>query len=110
MQQARFLLLPSECYEGFPMTIAESFACGLPVLASRMGAMEVLIEDGRSGTHFAPGDPADFAAKAQEAWNQPERLRRMGAHARQIYLDSYTAERNYLTLMDIYRRAMQMRN
>ena len=110
MQQARFLLLPSECYEGFPMTIAEAFACGLPVLASRMGAMEVLIEDGRSGIHFAPGDAADCAAKALEAWKQPGRLCRMGAQARQIYLDSYTAERNYLTLMDIYRRAIELRH
>jgi glycosyltransferase involved in cell wall biosynthesis len=110
MQEARFLLLPSECYEGFPMTIAEAFACGLPVVASRIGAMEVLIEDGCSGLHFASGDPADCAAKVQEAWGQPGFLRRMGGEARQKYLDCYTAERNYSTLMDIYRRAMNMHN
>jgi glycosyltransferase involved in cell wall biosynthesis len=108
MQEARFLLLPSECYEGFPMTIAEAFACGLPVVASRIGAMEVLIEDGRSGLHFSPSDPADCAAKALEAWGQPALLRRMGGDARQKYLDCYTAERNFTTLMDIYRRAIDL--
>src|SRR6202042_1851647 len=37
MQGARFLVFPSEWYEGFPVTIAESFACGVPVLCSRLG-------------------------------------------------------------------------
>src|SRR5450631_595192 len=44
---ARFLILPSECYENFPMSIAESFACGTPVVCSRLGAMQEIVTDNR---------------------------------------------------------------
>src|SRR5579863_546585 len=43
LQGARFLVLPSIWYEGFPLVIVEAFACGVPVIASRLGAMEEII-------------------------------------------------------------------
>src|SRR5262249_37196696 len=52
LRDARFLLFPSEWYEGFPMTLAESFACGTPVICSRLGAMQEIVADGRTGLHF----------------------------------------------------------
>ena len=63
MRRARFLIFSSEWYENFPVTIAEAFACGVPVVCSRMGAMQEIVEDGRTGLHFTPGDAADLAAK-----------------------------------------------
>jgi glycosyltransferase involved in cell wall biosynthesis len=110
MKAARLLVFPSEWYEGFPLTIAEAFACGLPVAASRLGAMEVLIEDGRTGLHFEPGNPDDLARKVEAVWGEADRLRRMGREARQEFLAHYTAEKNYDLLMDIYRRAIEARH
>ncbi len=49
---AQCLIVPSECYEGFPMVVAESFACGTPVLASRIGSLEELVPDGIRGRQF----------------------------------------------------------
>src|SRR5579862_2357346 len=72
LKNARFLVLPSECYENFPMTIAEAFSCGTPVLCSRLGAMQETVTDGRTGMHFSPGDPADLAAKVLWAWSHPK--------------------------------------
>ncbi|MHC5827879.1 MAG: glycosyltransferase, partial [Nostoc sp.] len=46
MQNARFLVFPSIWYEGFPLTIAEAFACGLPVLVSKLGSMVEIVENG----------------------------------------------------------------
>ena len=106
MKDARFLVFPSGCYENFPLAIAEAFACGVPVIASRLGAMAEIVEDGRTGLLFTPGDPEDLAAKVEWAWTHPQRMMEMGHEARREYEQKYTAARNYEMLMEIYRRAM----
>ena len=107
MRRAAFLVVPSEWYEGFGLVIAEAFACSLPVVASRLGAMRELIEDGVTGLHFQPGDPADLAAKVRWAAENPSDMRRMGENARRVYEDNYTPESNYRHLMAIYDDAAQ---
>ena len=106
MKGARFLVFPSECYEGFPVTIAEAFACGLPVIASRLGAMAEIVEDNRTGLHFTAGDAEDLASKVEWAWTHPQQMREMGKEARREYEEKYTAEQNYHMLMDIYQKAI----
>ena len=105
MREARVLLFPSEGYEGFPMTIAEAFACGLPVVASRLGAMAEIVEDQRTGLLFRPGDPENLAEKVEWAWGHPKELAEIGREARREYEQKYTAEKNYEILMEIYERA-----
>jgi glycosyltransferase involved in cell wall biosynthesis len=107
MQSARFLVFPSEWYENFPMTIAESFACGTPVLCSRLGAMREIVADGVTGLHFNPGDPDDLATKIRWAWAHPDTMRKMGANARREYEHKYTAARNYPKLAAIYAAAIR---
>ncbi len=102
MKGARFLMFPSEWYEGFPVTIAESFACGVPVLCSRLGGMQEIVEDGSTGLHFTPSDPADMAEKVQWAWSHPEETSTMGFRARSEFEAKYSAERNFGMLTEIY--------
>ena len=102
MKGARFLMFPSEWYEGFPVTIAESFACGVPVLCSRLGGMQEIVEDGNTGLHFTPGDPTDMAEKVQWAWSHPEETSTMGFRARSEFEAKYSAERNFGMLTEIY--------
>jgi glycosyltransferase involved in cell wall biosynthesis len=102
IRNARFLVLPSLWYEGFPMVLAESFACGVPVIGSRLGAMEELIDDGQIGLHFGPGDPADLARKIAWAWSNPAEMAVMGHRARRKYEHNYGTESNYRLLMNIY--------
>lgn len=106
MQAARALVMPSICYEGFPRTLAEAFAAGLPVIASRLGAMATSIEDGRTGLLFEPGNAADLAAKLHWAQANPEAMAEMGCAARAEYEARYTPEKNYEMLMDIYAEAI----
>lgn len=106
IKRARFLILPSQCYENFPMVIVEAFACGVPVICSRLGAMQELVEGGCTGLHFAPGVPEDLASKVEWAWTHPKEMEAMGGEARREYEAKYTAERNYAMLMEIYRRAL----
>ncbi len=107
MKQASFLIFPSRGYEGFPMTIAEAFATGLPVVASNLGAMASLIDHERTGLHFRPGDEEDLAAKVEWMLSHPEALDQMRKETRAEYEAKYTAERNYRMLMEIYARAIE---
>lgn len=102
LKQARFLVFPSEWYEGLPMIIIESLACGTPVLASGLGSMAELIEDGVSGRLFVPGDIESLIDQAKSMFQTAGGMR--GA-ARACYERSYTPERNYELLMNIYRNA-----
>jgi glycosyltransferase involved in cell wall biosynthesis len=106
IKRARFLIFPSGGYQNFPMTIVEAFACGTPVICSRLGAMEEIVADGYNGLHFAPLDSDDLATKVDWAWAHPEQMERMGKEARREYQTKYTAERNHALLMEIYARAI----
>ena len=107
MKMAQFLLFPSEWYEGFPMTLAEAFATGLPVIASRLGAMAEIVAHSRTGLLFEPGNPEALAEAVAWAWAHPKQMADMGREARREYEAKYTAERNYEMLMAIYRQVMR---
>jgi glycosyltransferase involved in cell wall biosynthesis len=102
MKDAAFFVFPSIWYETFGLTIIEAFATGLPVIASRLGSAAEIVEDGRTGLHVNPGDPADLAAKINWAIAHPEKMREMGRQARAEYELKYTAAKNYEMLISIY--------
>ena len=106
IRSARLLVLPSECYENFPMTVVEAFSCGTPVVCSRLGAMQEIVSDHANGLHFTPGKPDELARTLEWAWNNPQQIQTMGRAARQEYEQKYTAEQNYRALMAIYQQAM----
>ena len=68
---AALFLFPSEWYEGQPKVILEAFAKGTPVLASRRGSMEEMIDEGLNGMLFEPGNPDDLAAKVSRLTADP---------------------------------------
>jgi glycosyltransferase involved in cell wall biosynthesis len=102
MNSAVALVLPSIWYENFPRTIVEAFACGLPVIASRIGALADLMREGETGLLFEPGNSRDLADKMNWALAHPERMMEMGRKARTQYEAEFSAEVNYRMLMDIY--------
>lgn len=109
LARARLLVLPSICFEGFPMVIREAFALGVPVAASRLGSMPCLVAAGRTGGFFAPGDADDLERCLKDLWAGQEALGGMAAAARTEFESKYTAEANYAMLMEIYRAAMENR-
>jgi glycosyltransferase involved in cell wall biosynthesis len=100
--RCRFTLLPSVCLEGFPSTILESMIRGLPVIASRIGAIPEIVEDDKTGFLFDPFDPRDLAEKVRLLWNNPNLCRHLGRNARHIALRDYTPENYYARLMEVY--------
>lgn len=107
MKDATLLIMPSRSYESFGLSIIEAFATGLPVIASRMGSMASLVEDGITGLLFTPIDAADLASKVEWALDHPEAMVVMGRHARRAYEEHFTAKRNYQLLMEIYRSVIE---
>lgn len=103
---AQLLVLPSECYENFPLTIVEALSCGTPVVCSRLGAMQEIVTDMETGMHFASGSPEDLAEKLEWAWSHPRQIEAMGKSARRDYEQKYTAEHNYTALMAIYQQVI----
>lgn len=106
MAAARCLVIPSIWYETFGMVVTEAFAASLPVIASRIGALEELVTDQVTGWHFTPGDPKSLVAVVRKAFGSPARLVDMGNNARRIWQDYYSPAKNLLQLETIYSEAL----
>lgn len=106
MREALCLVLPSICLETFGLVVAEAFAAGTPVLAPRLGALEDLVEPGRTGLVFAPHSPEALAEAMEYAFSHTQEMRQIRGAARAEYLARYTPEVSYLLLMQIYREAL----
>jgi glycosyltransferase involved in cell wall biosynthesis len=105
MRAARCLVFPSEWYETFGRVAAEAYACGVPVVASRLGAMAEIVDDGVTGRLVRPNDPVELAAAVRAVSTLGEELDGMRQAARAAYEARFTAERNLGLLLAIYERA-----
>jgi glycosyltransferase involved in cell wall biosynthesis len=106
IKTAAFLVFPSECYENMPRVIIEAFACGVPVMASDIGAVSEMVKPGFNGLLFKPGDSGDLAEKIEYLMQNNGLLEQMKANAYQEYKAKYSMEVNYNLLMDIYKKAL----
>jgi glycosyltransferase involved in cell wall biosynthesis len=107
MRSAVALVMPSVWYENFPRTIVEAYASGLPVIASRIGALAELVSEGETGLLFRPGDSGDLAEKMAWALANPDLMAEMGRRARRQYDANFSADVNYRRLMEIYKEAIE---
>ncbi len=104
---AKALVLPSRCFEGFPMVIREAFALGVPVIASRIGSIPDIVRDTVNGTLSEPGNAESLGQIIGKVFNDPDALQAMSAAARLEFEDRYTAETNLETLIGIYEKAIR---
>lgn len=105
--EAQFAVVPSQWFEGFPMVVVEAFACGTPVVASRLGSLAEIVREGLTGRLFTPGDPEALAAAVRAMLDAPDALREMRRHAREEFEVRYSAAASFQALMEIYQRASQ---
>ena len=110
MTRSVALILPSVAYESFPRALIEAYACGLPVIASRLGPLKNLVEEGKTGLLFDPAAPQDLRRAVLWANQNRDVMEIMGANARQAYEKKYTANENYRTLISIYSQAISETN
>jgi glycosyltransferase involved in cell wall biosynthesis len=107
MAEAGVLILPSTWYEGFPLVVAEAFAAGLPIIASRIGGVAEVVSDGHTGLLVSPGNPDELGNAVSRAFSHREELQLMRFQARSEFERKYTAEVNYARIMTIYTAAIE---
>jgi glycosyltransferase involved in cell wall biosynthesis len=105
MSRCRALVFPSVCYEGLPFTILEAFSSGTPVIASRLGAMKEMIQDGYNGLHFRPNDPDDLKNCIRK-FNEAAPRQEFNRHARLTYEEKYHPDVHYKAIMSIYQNVI----
>ena len=108
MRAAAYLVMPSLAYEATPRPLIEAFASGLPVLASRLGALAELIEPGRNGLLFEPGSARDLARRLAWAEAFPEKMRQMGECARADYESRFIGDWSWQKLYGERRRSIRV--
>lgn len=106
---AGFLVMPALCYENFPMSIAEAFACGKPVIASNLGAMASIIKDRETGLLFEPGNAEELSSKMKWMIENKDACTEMGRKARAEFESQYTSDKNFEMLMAIYQKVIAKR-
>ena len=106
MLNAEALILPSVWYEGFPMTVLESFACGTPVVASDVGGMREIIREMQNGLKFRIGDFGQLSKKIEWIFSHKEAIVEMGGKAQRDFEEMYSDGVNYEALKYIYDRAL----
>lgn len=106
MAQASFLVIPSIWYEGLPRTIVESLAVGTPILAADIGSLTDLARPGAGGLKFEAGNVSALRDAAGFLCQSASLLEQMRVEARDEFLNRYTADANYETLLAIYQRAL----
>jgi glycosyltransferase involved in cell wall biosynthesis len=106
LRDAAFLVFPSECYEGMPITVIEAFACGTPVLASGLGASAEMVEPGANGNCFEAGNPASLATAVKAMVSDANLKGSLRSAARSRFERDFTAARNHGILIEVYASAI----
>jgi glycosyltransferase involved in cell wall biosynthesis len=104
---ARFVVLPSLWFETFGLVAAEAMSHGVPVIASNMGGLTEVVDDGATGFLFEPGNAEDLANKMSVLWSNAALCRRMGRTAREKVIREYSEDAHYRRLMAVYETAIR---
>ncbi len=100
-------IIPSECYEGFPMSVLEAFSCNTPVIASRLGSLGEIINDGRDGILFEPKNSKDLSEKIISLLNDGVLRNKLAVQARTEFESKYTDKANIKMLIEIYKDSIK---
>ncbi len=105
---SRLLVVPSLCFEGYPMVIREAFALGVPVAASDLGSLADIVDES-VGRRFRPGDPGNLLEVVRQLWSDADALAAMAGAARARYERDLAPAPNVQRLMAIYETARAIR-
>lgn len=109
-KKARFAVIPSICSETFGMVALEAMGYSLPVIASRIGALPEIVEDGVTGYLFQPGDVEDLAYRMKLLWDNPELCKQMGDAGRKKVIRDYNENIFFDRLLSVYEQAINIEN
>lgn len=103
---ARFTVMPSEWPEVFGQAILESLAVGRPVVGARIGAIPEVIDEGKDGLLFEPGDAEELGRCLKWLWENPAGARAMGLAGRAKVERLYGPDAHWTALGALYARVV----
>lgn len=106
-RKCRLLVVPSVCFETFGMVAVDAMALGVPIIASRIGGLPHLVDEGSTGLLFDPGNSMDLAQQVRRLWDNPQLCNRFGQAGRRKVMREYTEEIYFKNLIAVYETAMQ---
>lgn len=98
------VLVCSSRFEGMPLAVLEWMAAGKAIVASRVGGIPSIVEDGREGILVPPQDPAALAAAIARLLDDPDERRRLGEAARRRQQQEFRFDQTLATVEDLYER------
>lgn len=109
LYHAKALIFPSQWYEGFPMTIAESYSLGTPVIGSNIGNTANLIENGKTGFVYNTDEPGALQSIINRFCKDEFDYKAMESNCQKVFSEKYSEDINYHILLNIYSRALSQR-
>jgi glycosyltransferase involved in cell wall biosynthesis len=106
LARAAVVVLPSH-REGLPMVLLEAMAHGRAVVATPVGGVPSLVEDGRTGLLVPPGDAEAVRAAMERLLGDPDLRRRLGAAAREKVTELCSWDRVVDETLDAYEAALR---
>jgi glycosyltransferase involved in cell wall biosynthesis len=106
VRNSEFGVIPSEWYENFPIVALEFFAAARPVVASRIGGLPHVVEEGKTGTLFEPGNADDLARRVKSLRSNPAEIEVMGRQGRLMAEGQYGPQASYNNLMNIFHEVL----
>lgn len=104
--RARAAVVPSAWEETFGLVAVEAMSLGVAPIVPAHGALAEIVEDGRTGVCYPPGDTAALARALAEVDADPERFLDLGRSGRERYLEEFHPERGVERLLEVYHFAM----
>lgn len=109
-RRSLFTVVPSRCYEALPLGALESMALGRAVLASSLGALSEIVEQGVTGALVPPGDPVALAKKMELLWRHKSRTAVMGAKAWRYAQDHFSPVEQAHRIAELYEQLVVSRS
>jgi glycosyltransferase involved in cell wall biosynthesis len=96
------LFILTSNYEGLPMTIIEAMSCGKPIVASNVGGISEVVENGKNG-FILDNDEYKFKSCIESVFASEIAYKNMSENSKKIYLNKLTVEKMVGGYLDIYK-------
>lgn len=109
IKAAKGLIVPSVWFENFPTVVLESFSMGTPVIASKIGGLQHMIENNYNGLLFQAEDSEDLAIKIREINDDSSFMKQLSINALNTFMERYSPNVFYDSLIALYNEVLQER-
>jgi glycosyltransferase involved in cell wall biosynthesis/ubiquinone/menaquinone biosynthesis C-methylase UbiE len=102
-KNAKCVILPTKCYENMPNVIIEAMMYSRPIIASNMGSLSYIIQNGKNGLLYNPFDDDDLKKKINKIYNNEKLCIKLGKKAYEDVIDVYNPKKHYNHLIKLFK-------